>query len=164
MKTFAERFSKDISKVVSWHKDVKGRRKFLAIFWSTYAIILLFLIAASVMFTLAGLKFDDTAVGPPWVLDINDSRSMGLFVGGIVLYIIAIGLGLFFAIYYPGLFKESQAIYLTSQQYRIQKILYLRTDLTRLDKKYLKWLYKLKYIDKSHYKTALEAKKKKSKK
>ena len=163
MKTFEQRFEKDIKKVVPWHKDEKGRRKFWTLCWLTYAGIFILLLIASALFTGAGLFFDDQASGPPWAVNWDSAKSVAPFVTGIIIFLIAIGLGIFFAIYFPGLFKESQEIFLASPQYRVKKLALLRMDLTRLSEKQLKWLCRLKYIDKAHYKSAIEAKKKKEK-
>ena len=160
MKTFEERFSKDINKVVSWHKDEKGRRKFLAMFWLTYLAIFLLLVLASYLFTGAGLFFDDSAVGPPWAINWDSAKSVLPFSFGIVIFVIAIALALFFAFFYPGLYKESQSIYFTTKDYRQRKLWCKRMNLTKFNKKQIKWMYKLKYIDKTQYKQVLEAKKK----
>ena len=163
MKTFEQRFEKDIKKVVPWHKDEKGRRKFWTLCWLTYFAIFLLLVVASYLFTAAGLGFNDEAEGPPWDIKWDSAKSVVPFFVGIGVFLIATGLGIFFAIYFAGIFKESQSIYLASQEYRIKKLAFLRMDLTRFNKKQLKWMFRLKYIDKSHYKTALENIKKQKK-
>ena len=164
MKTFEQRFSKDIKKVVSWHKDEKGRRKFLTMFWLTYTGIFILMLVASFLFTGAGLFFDDTAIGPPWAINWDSAKSVAPFTIGIIIFVAGIAVALFFAFYFPGLYKESQNIYLASKEYKARKLQCLKIDLMKFNKKQLKWLYKLKYIDKSHYKQALEAKKKLEKK
>ncbi|MCF0227495.1 MAG: hypothetical protein HUJ52_01605 [Malacoplasma sp.] len=155
MRELKEVFSKDINKVVSWHKDKKGRKKFWTLCWLTYLGIFLIFAAASALFALAGLYFDANAINYPWAMHWDDSTSLGFFVGAIVLYVVGIGLGIFFAFYFPCLFKESQNIYLASEEYRVAKLQYLRTDLTTIDPKELKWLLKLKYIDRAHYNSAI---------
>ena len=164
MKTFEQTFKKDISKVVSWHKDKKGRQKFKLMCWFTYLGLIILLVVASYLFTAAGLYFDESAVGPPWAINWDNAKSVVPFSIGIVIFIIATVLLIFFSVYYPGLYKESQNIYLTTKEYKAKKMKYLRADLTKIDKKELKWLFKLKYVDKQRYKQALENKKKKNKK
>ena len=154
MKPFEERFKKDIEKVVPWHKDKKGRHKFWTLFWLTYLGIFLIFLGAAACFTAAGLRFDEENVNP-WTMDWPP-ECIGCFVGGIILFLAGVGVGVFFAIYYPGLYKESQKIYLKSLGYIRNMLKLKRYDLTKFSKEQLKWLYKLKYIDKAQYKSTLE--------
>ena len=162
MKTFEQRFEKDIKKVVPWHKDEKGRKKFWTICWLTYFGIFVLLLGSAALFTLFGVTFDNDIVGPPWV--VPNPASIWYLVGGLIIFVIAIGLGIFFAIYFPGIYKESQNIYLASSAYKARKLQCLKSDLTKYNKRQLKWLFKLKYIDKQQYKSTLETKKKLEKK
>ena len=61
-----------------------------------------------------------------------------------------------FSIFLAGIFNESRFLYFGTDQYKNEKLKYMESDLSNLPKKEIKWLYKLKYIDKIKYEQSLK--------
>lgn len=70
---------------------------------------------------------------------------------GITLFVLTLILGIFLSFYLVYLFKASQALYFNTNKYKNNVKKYEGINLTKYSKKQLKWLYKLKYINKNDY-------------
>ena len=147
-------------KYVYIHYSKESRLKWRWISIAIYFSIFLFFVAAALMFTLGGLKFNPEDPSTPYVWPDN----IGLFVGGIICFVIGAILLILFSVNLAGIFNESRFLYFETDQYKEQKLKYMESDLSNLSKKDIKWLYKLKYIDKIKYEQSLKAIAKKPKK
>ena len=137
-------------KYIYIHYSKQSRLKWRWTSVGIYFGIFLFFIAAALMFTLGGLRFNPDA---PYTWTDN----VGLFAGGIVCFVIGIILMIVFSIFLAGIFNESRFLYFETDQYKNEKLKYMESDLSNLSKKEIKWLYKLKYIDKIKYEQSLKA-------
>ena len=116
-----------------------------------FCILFVLIISASIM-CVKGVQFPNSGK------DDFDPSHKGWYVSnnllfgfGITLFVLTLILGIFLSFYLVYLFKASQALYFNTNKYKNNVKKYEGINLTKYSKKQLKWLYKLKYINKNDY-------------
>lgn len=99
------------------------------------------------MFAFAGCVFDETDPSQYKPIQLDTNGAIALLAVGIILFMLDAIVGIYFAFLLPQIYKESQALYMDTKPYLDKRIHYMQADLSGYDKKAIKWLYKLKYID-----------------
>lgn len=129
-------------KYINIHYSKKNRLKWR---WVSFGIcfgIFLFFIGAAACFTFAGLKFQESV--PEYIWPTNKPLS----IAGLVLFFVGVVLLIVFGYYLVAIFNESQSMYFKTKMYADTYLKYMESDLTKYSLKEVKWLYKLRYIDK----------------
>lgn len=129
-------------KYIYIHYSKKNRLKWRWACFGIHFAIFLFFIAAALCFTLAGLKFQESI--PEYIWPTNKV----LFISGLVLFFVGIVLLIVFGCYIVAIFNESRSLYFNTKKYAKTRMEYMESDLTKYSVKEIKWLYKLRYIDK----------------
>ena len=137
-------------KYIHIHYTKQSRLKWRWVSITIYFVIFLFFIATALMFTLGGLKFNPDS-------QYTWQGNIWLFAGGICCFVISTILMIVFSIFLAGIFNESRFLYFATDHYKNKKLKYMKSDLSNLSKKEIKWLYKLKYIDRIKYEQSLKA-------
>lgn len=137
------------------HIDAKSRSKWRHQCWLIYIIIFLVFCICAIFFAFAGLTFDSSNPDQYGPLDLSKSGAIAFLVVGIVLFVINTIVGIYFGFLLPQIYKESQALYMSTDDYLKLRIKYMQADLSTYTKKEIKWLYKLKYIDSAKYESEL---------
>jgi hypothetical protein len=84
------------------------------------------------------------------------------FVFGLILFLGAVVVGaLLCGLYYPIMFKTSQALYMQTDEYKRKQTAYENEDLGKYSLRDLKWLKKAKYISKFTYNVEITKRKQK---
>lgn len=154
MGKFSSWIDKQSDKYLFIHYDKKNRVKFRNFCWLIYLIIFLFILIASLLIGLSGLKFDpdNPDYYPYWVLTTIGQKVE--FTFGLIIMLLDFAIGVFFAFYLPGIYKESQNKYFRTEKFKQIRIKHMTEDLSIFSLKELKWLKKLNYIDKVKYEQA----------
>lgn len=138
-------------KLIHVHYNKRNRIIFSLTYTLIFCILFLLIISASIM-CAKGVQFlnsekdDFDPSHKGWYVS-NDL----LFGFGITLFVLTFILGIFLSFYLVYLFKASQTLYFNTNKYRNNVKKYEGINLTKYSKKQLKWLYKLKYINKNDY-------------
>lgn len=133
-------------KYIYIHKSIKSRKKFKLHYIIFVLTNLLFFVAAALAFAFSGLRFDPD-VNKYTIVGETPYQVIILSIGAIA-FTIAIILGIWTAIIIPVIFKQSQITYYQTEEFEQIKLKYMESNLKRKNKKDLKWLLKLGYIDK----------------
>lgn len=140
-----------LDKLIHIHYNKHNRIIFSLTYTLIFCILFVLIIFASVM-CAKGVKFPSNPKGDfdpsynGWYISNNL-----LFGFGIALFVLTFLLGVFLSFYLVYLFKASQALYFNTKKYKNNVKKYEGINLTRYSKKQLKWLYKLRYINKNDY-------------
>ena len=129
-------------KYIHIHYSKKNRLKWRWASFGIYFGIFLFFIGAAVCFTFAGLKFQDSV--PEYIWPTNKL----LFIAGLVLFFVGAVLLILFGYHLVAIFNESRSMYFKTKKYADTRLKYMENGLTKYSLKEVKWLYKLRYIDK----------------
>lgn len=138
-------------KLIHVHYNKQNRLIFSLTYTLIFCILFVLIIGASIM-CAKGVQFpnsgkDDFVPSHKGWYVSNDL----LFGFGIALFVLTLILGFFLSFYLVYLFKASQSLYFNTKRYKNNVKKYEGVNLTRYSKKQLKWLYKLKYINKNDY-------------
>ena len=144
------------------HYDIKGRKKYKAKLWCVIGIMVIILCGCAALFTFGNVKWDpETGFSPgaqpdyAWQIVLN--------VAGGVIALAAMVLTTIYCFLSINRFYKGQAEYFKTKIFRDHKARALNKDLTKLNKKTLKWYKKLGYIDSAQMREILEKKKSKKK-
>lgn len=129
-------------KYIHIHYSKKNRMKWRWASFGIYFGIFLFFIGAAACFTLAGLIFQESS--PQYIWPTNKQ----LFIAGLVLFFVGVVLLIIFGYHLVAIFNESRSMYFKTQKYADTRLKYMESDLKKYSLKEVKWLYKLRYIDK----------------
>lgn len=156
---------KDKDKKYDWtvHYDIKGRKKYKARLWCVIILMILVLCGCAAMFTFGNVTWDpDSGFSPGahpkegWQIILNVAAALiavGSMVGTTIFCYLSINR-----------FYKGQAEYFKTKIFRDHKARALNKDLSKLNKKTLKWYKKLGYINSEQMREILENKKSKKKK
>lgn len=138
-------------KLIHIHYNKRNRIIFSLTYTLIFCILFVLIISASIM-CVKGVQFPNSEK------DDFDPSHKGWYVSnnllfgfGITLFVLTLILGIFLSFYLVYLFKASQALYFNTNKYKNNVKKYEGINLTKYSKKQLKWLYKLKYINKNDY-------------
>ncbi len=150
-KSFKNWFQTKANELQKIHFNQKNRATYRNICWLIYAAIFLIFCVCTVLFALAGLKFDSNDPDSYPYFSLSTSAAIAFLVIGLILFIADTIFGAIIAFILPGLFKESQHLYFQTSKYKKIRVKYMQSDLSSKSKKEIKWLYKLKYIDQTKF-------------
>lgn len=108
-------------------------------------------VSSVILFYYYGLRFDSKKPLP-----YDNGNKNAFLVSGLALFFLATICTVFIGgLYFPLVFKNSKALYMQTDEYKQQVSKYSEIDLSKKDKKEIKWLKKLEWISKNQYQQAI---------